>query len=165
MGSWGTLGPAVLSLAGVALGAVGSLGGQYLVSRASRRQLEAQQSAAHRAELKDVILKFLSIASRVEKAALPRPHGGDSAADQTLAQLVDDLWLAQAEIDLAARTEPLRGATYRYASRLAEVARGEVSDASALRGPQIDFFDAAYDDLWPGQRRAAQGLIAPSSGV
>ncbi|MEU5689646.1 hypothetical protein [Streptomyces venezuelae] len=146
----------MLSLAGVALGAVGSLFGQHLVSRASTQQLEAQQLAAHRAELKEVILKFLSIASRVEKAALTGPQDSDSAVDDMLGQLVDDLWLAQAEIDLAARTEPLRGTAYRYAARLAEAARGEVADASALRGPQVQFMDAAYDDLWPGQRRAAQ---------
>ncbi|MGW0903132.1 hypothetical protein [Streptomyces sp. NPDC002853] len=154
MGSWGNLGPAVLSLAGVALGAVGSLFGQHLVSRASTRQLEAQQLAAHRAELKEVILKFLGIASRVEKTALMSPRDGDSATGDMLGQLVDDLWLAQAEIDLAARTEPLRGAAYRYAACLAEVACGEVADATALRGPQVQFMDAAYDDLWPGQRRA-----------
>ncbi|WP_326732484.1 hypothetical protein OG418_03325 [Streptomyces phaeochromogenes] len=78
-----------------------------------------------------------------------------------LDQLVDDLWLAQAEIDLAARSEPLRGATYRYAARLAEVARGEMADVSALRGPQVQFMDASYDDLWPGQRRAAGDSPAP----
>ncbi|MEU0007997.1 hypothetical protein ABZ079_27930 [Streptomyces sp. NPDC006314] len=87
MGSWGTLGPALLSLTGVALGAGGSLFGQYLVSRASARQLEIQESAAHRAELKNVILKFLSIASRVEKAALTRPPGGGTAAAPVLDQL------------------------------------------------------------------------------
>lgn len=76
MGSWGTLGPALLSLAGVALGAAGSLFGQYLVSRASTRQLEVQESAAHRAELKDAVLKFLSIASQVEKATPTRPARG-----------------------------------------------------------------------------------------
>ncbi|MFE8943126.1 hypothetical protein [Streptomyces sp. NPDC007856] len=161
MGSWGTLGPALLSLAGVALGAGGSLFGQYLVSRASTRQLEIQESAAHRAELKNVILKFLSIAAQVEKAALTRPPSGGTTADPVLDQLVDDLWLAQAEIDLAARSEPLRGATYRYAARLAEAARGEIADASALRGPQAQFMDASYDDLWPGQRRAAGDSPAP----
>jgi hypothetical protein len=155
MGSWGTLGPALLSLAGVALGAGGSLFGQYLVSRASTRQLEVQESAAHRAELKSAVLKFLGIASQVEKAALACLSSGGAAADPVLDQLVDDLWLAQAEIDLAARSEPLRGAAYRYAARLAEAARGEIADASALRGPQVKFFDAAYDDMWPGQRRAA----------
>jgi hypothetical protein len=144
-----------MSLAGVVLGAGGSLLGQYLVSRASTRQLEVQQSAAHRAELKDVVLKFLSIASQVEKAALTRSDGGGTPGDAELGRLVDELWLAQAEIDLAARSEPLRGATYRYAFRLAEAARGEIADASALRGPQAQFMDAAYDDMWPGQRRAA----------
>ncbi|MEU4730446.1 hypothetical protein [Streptomyces sp. NPDC023588] len=162
MGSWGTLGPALLSLAGVALGAGGSLFGQYLVSRASARQLEMQESTAHRAELKNVILKFLSIASQVEKAAFTRPPNGGTAADPVLDQLVDDLWLAQAEIDLAARSEPLRGATYRYAARLAEAARGEIADVSALRGPQVQFMDASYDDLWPGQRRAAGDSPAPA---
>ena len=159
MGSWGTLGPPLLSLAGVALGAGGWLFGQYLVSRASTRQLEVQESAAHRAELKDAVLKFVRIALQVEKVALTRSDAGCTAAE--LGQLVDDLWLAQAEIDLAARSEPLRGATYRYAFRLAEAARGEIADASALRGPQVQFMDAAYGDMWPGQRRADGDLITP----
>ncbi|MEU9207715.1 hypothetical protein AB0D27_07095 [Streptomyces sp. NPDC048415] len=161
MGSWGTLGPALLSLAGVALGAGGSLFGQYLVSRASARQLEIQESAAHRAELKNVILKFLSIASQVEKAAFTPPHAGVSTADPGIDRLVDDLWLAHAEIDLSARSEPLRGAAYRYAARLTEAGRGALADASALRGPQVQFFDAAYDDMWPGQRRAAGDALTP----
>ncbi|CAM5513993.1 hypothetical protein [Streptomyces] [Streptomyces griseus] len=154
MGSWGTLGPALLSLAGVALGAGGSLFGQYLLSRVSARQLKAQESAAHRAELKDAVLKFLGVAAQVEKTALPRTEEGGRPVGDELGPLVDELWLAQAEIDLAARSEGLRGATYRYAFRLAEAARGEVSDASALREPQKEFMDAAYDDMWPGRRRA-----------
>ncbi|MER5983508.1 hypothetical protein [Streptomyces sp. NPDC001787] len=161
MGSWLTLGPALLSLAGVALGAGGSLFGQYLVSRAGTRQLEVQESAAHRAELKNAVLKFLGLASRVEKAALARSGGGDTASDAELDQLVDDLWLAHAEIDLAARTEPLRGAAYRLAARLAEAARGGISDGSVLRGSQAQFFDAAYDDMWPGHRRAPGASVTP----
>jgi hypothetical protein len=154
MGSWGTLGPALLSLVGVALGAGGSLFGQYLVSRASTRQVEVQESAAHRAELKAAVLNFVRIALHLEKAALTRSDAAGAAADSEIGRLVDDLWLAQAEIDLAARSEPLRGATYRYALRLAEAARGEMADASALRGPQVQFMDAAYGDMWPGRRRA-----------
>ncbi|MER5739299.1 hypothetical protein ABT117_26960 [Streptomyces sp. NPDC002262] len=154
MGTWGTLGPALLSLAGVALGAGGSLFGQYLVSRTSVRQLEAQESAAHRAQLKDAVLKFVSIALQVEKAALTRSDGGSPADDPALGELLDGLWLAQAEIDLAARSEPLRGAAYRYAFCLAEAARGEIADVSVLRGPQVQFMDAAYGDMWSGRRRA-----------
>jgi hypothetical protein len=155
MGSWGTLGPALLSLAGVALGAGGSLFGQYLVSRASTRQLEVQESAAHRAQLKDAVLKFVGIALQVEKAALTRSDGGGTEADTALDKLLDDLWLAQAEIDLAARSEPLRGAAYRYALRLTEVARGATTDASTLRGRQVQFMDAAYGDMWPTRRRTS----------
>ncbi|MFI6409960.1 hypothetical protein [Streptomyces sp. NPDC050548] len=161
MGSWGTLWPALLSLAGVVLGAGGSLFGQYLVSRVSTRQLEIQESAAHRAELKSAILKFLSIASQVEKAALTPPRAGDSAAGPVIGQLVDDMWLAQAEIDLSARSEHLRGAAYRYAARLAEAGSGGMADTSALRRPQVQFFDAAYDDMWPGRRRAAGDSRTP----
>lgn len=123
MGSLAALGPALLSLAGVALGAGGSLCGQYLVSRASARQLEIQESTAHRAELKNVILKFLSIASQVEKAAFTRAPNGRTAAEPVLDQLVDDLWLAQAEIDLAARGEPLRA--LRIVTRRASLRRSE----------------------------------------
>lgn len=161
MGSWGTLGPTLLSLAGVALGAGGSLFGQYLVSRVSSRQLEMQESAVHRAELKNVILKFLSIVSQVEKVTLTRPSSDGTAADPVLGRLVDDLWLAQAEIDLAARSEPLRGTTYRYAACLVQAAGDEAADVSALRGLQVQFMDAAYDDLWPGQRRASGDSPAP----
>ncbi|WP_234362716.1 hypothetical protein [Streptomyces formicae] len=153
MGSWGTLGPALFSLAGVVLGAGGSLFGQYLVSRVSARQLDVQESAAHRAELKGAVLKFVALASKVEKRASTHPEGRGTEADAALGRLVDDLWLAQAEIDLAARSEPLRGAAYRYASRLAEVAGGETADTSVLRGPQVQFMDAAYGDMWPGRRR------------
>ncbi|QKW11105.1 hypothetical protein HUT18_23040 [Streptomyces sp. NA04227] len=165
----------MLSLAGVALGASGSLFGQYLVSRASTRQVEVQEAAAHRAELKGAVLKFLSVAARVEKVAFTREDGaaGDEAAGTEdrdnragaalgrLDELVDAVWLAQAEIDLAARSEPLRGATYRYAFRLAETARGETTDASELRGPQVEFMDAAYGDMWPGLRRTDGRPVTP----
>ncbi|WTO33261.1 hypothetical protein OG399_43390 [Streptomyces achromogenes] len=161
MGSWGTSGPALLSLAGVALGAGGSIFGQHLVSRASTRQLEVQESAAHRAELKSAVLKFLGIASQVEKAALTRPVRDGAADDAVLDRLVGDLWLAQAEIDLAARGEPLRGSAYRYAFCLVQAVRGEIADSAALRGPQAQFMDAAYDDMWPGQRRATGDSVAP----
>ncbi|WP_254648304.1 hypothetical protein [Streptomyces sp. GbtcB6] len=161
MGSWGTLGPALLSLAGVALGAGGSIFGQYLVSRASTRQLDVQESAAHRAELKNAVLKFLGIASQVEMAALMRPVSDGAADGAVLDRLVDDLWLAQAEIDLAARSEPLRGSAYRFAFCLAQAVRGEMADPSALRGPQAQFMDAAYADMWPGRRRATGDPAIP----
>jgi hypothetical protein len=163
MDSLGTLGPAVLSLAGVALGAGGSLFGQYLVSRANARQLEAQDSAAHRAELKEVILRFLSLAFQVEKAGA----GNTTPAAAPLDQLVDDLWLVQAEIDLAARSELLRGATYRYARGLSGPVRGESFEHEALHEAQVRLMDAAYSELWPSQPRQAGDALhdAPAEAV
>lgn len=124
-------------------------------------RLEVQESAAHRAELKNAVLKFPGLASQVEKEVLALSGTGGATADAGLGQLLDDLWLAHAEIDLAARSESLRGAAYRYAARLAEAARGGISDGSALRGSQVQFFDAAYDDMWPGHRRAAGDSVTP----
>ncbi|MEU7579945.1 hypothetical protein AB0B50_20365 [Streptomyces sp. NPDC041068] len=155
------MGPALLSLAGVTLGAGGSLLGQYLVSRASARQFEVQETAAHRAQLKDAVLKFIGIALQVDKAARAVSDSGSTIADPALGQLLYDLWLAQAEIDLAARTEPLRGATYRYALSLAAAARGEMSEPSAVRAAQVHFMDAAYDDMWPRRRRTETEPVAP----
>jgi hypothetical protein len=97
----------------------------------------------------------------VEKAAFPPPGGARTAVGDEPGRLVDDLWLAQAEIDLAARSESLRGAAYRYAFRLARAARHETADASELRGPQAEFMDAAYDDMWPGQRRTTGDDATP----
>ncbi|MEU6146873.1 hypothetical protein ABZ848_41820 [Streptomyces sp. NPDC047081] len=114
-----------------------------------------------RAELKDAVLKFLRLASQVEKAALACSGAAAAGAGAGLDQLVDDLWLAHAEIDLAARNELLRGAAYRYTASLAEAAKDGTSDGSALRGPQAHFFDAAYDDMWPGHRRAARDFVTP----
>ncbi|MFD3925461.1 hypothetical protein [Streptomyces sp. NPDC058614] len=70
-------------------------GRRVVVSRASTRQLEKQESTTHRAELKNVILKFLSIASQVEKAALTIPRAGVSAADPVIDRFVADLWPGQ----------------------------------------------------------------------
>jgi hypothetical protein len=71
---------------------------------------------------------------------------------------VEELWLAHAELDLAARTEPLRGAAYRFAARLTEASGGRDVDGDALHRAQVEFMDAAYADLWPGQRRESAAL-------
>src|SRR2546423_8819171 len=60
MDTWSALAPALLSLAGVGLGTVGSLVGQHLSSRMNVRQLDAQQWQAHKAELKQSIISFLT---------------------------------------------------------------------------------------------------------
>ncbi|MVO90494.1 hypothetical protein GPA10_38540 [Streptomyces sp. p1417] len=165
MGSWGVLGPALLSLAGVVLGVGGSLFGQLFVSRAGAQQFEVEASAAHRAQLREAVLGFVAVALRVEKVAFPDSRGDGSVSGAGPApvaacvpgELLHELWLAQAGVDLAAGSEALRGAAYRYARCLAESAGGEASDEAVLRGAQVEFMDAAYEDMWPGRPRVAAG--------
>jgi len=157
MGTWSALAPALLSLAGVGLGTVGSLVGQHLSSRVSRHQHDAQQWAAHRTELKASITQFLDLVQRVQAAR--RIDGGTRPADSTAERLVNELWLAQHEIDLVAVSEELRGATYRYARCLTVATTGEPHEGNRddfLREAQVAFMDAARQDLWPASRQAVR---------
>lgn len=56
---WNSLGPAVFSLLGVALGTVGSLLGVYYAQRTAREQARLQHSAAMRIERRDIYLEYL----------------------------------------------------------------------------------------------------------
>jgi hypothetical protein len=57
---WNSLGPAVFSLLGVALGTIGSLLGVYYAQRSAREQARLQHSAAMRIERRDIYLEYLS---------------------------------------------------------------------------------------------------------
>jgi hypothetical protein len=59
--------PAVLSLFGVGLGTVGTLVGQHLSSRVITRQQDTRRWAAHRAELKASVLRFLGAVRHVQQ--------------------------------------------------------------------------------------------------
>lgn len=56
---WTTLGPAVFSLLGVALGTTGSLLGVYYAQRSAREQARLQHAAAIRTERRDIYLEYL----------------------------------------------------------------------------------------------------------
>jgi hypothetical protein len=141
--TWSVLVPAGLSLLGVGLGTVGTLVGQYLSSRVSARQQDVQRWAAHRTELKASVLQVLGAVRRVQRA-------GSSAGP-----VLDELWLAQEEVDLVAVSAELRGATYRYARQVTAVAGREpsASDPDDMHRAQVEFMDAARRDLWPEQQR------------
>jgi hypothetical protein len=51
---WATLGPAVFSLVGVALGTIGSLLGVFYAQRTAREQARLQHLTARRTERKEV---------------------------------------------------------------------------------------------------------------
>ena len=58
--NWNSLGPAVFSLLGVALGTIGSLLGVYYAQRTAREQARLEHSAAMRIERRDIYLEYLS---------------------------------------------------------------------------------------------------------
>jgi hypothetical protein len=139
METWSVLAAAALSLLGVGLGTVGTLAGQRLSARTSTQQQDAQRWASHRAELKASVLRFLGAVRQVERT-------GSSAGP-----LLDDMWLAQQEVDLVAVSEELRGATYRYARQVTVTANRDVQepDTESPGGTQVEFMNAARRDLWP----------------
>jgi hypothetical protein len=151
--TWSVLVPAVLSLFGVGLGTVGTLVGRHLSTRVSTRQQDAQQWAAHRAELKASVLQFLGAVRHVQRA-------GSSAG-----QLLDELWLAQQEVDLVAVSEQLRGATYRYAHQVTATAHRALQDPEVndLHQAQIEFMDVARRDLWPNEPDSHSGPSGTAS--
>jgi hypothetical protein len=157
METWRALAPAVLSLAGVALGAVGSLLAQHLASRSNAREVEAERRAAHRAELRASIMRLLGSAHRAERAIADAAERGAVARardDQSVVAVLHELWLAQQELDLVAISEPLRGVAFRYTRAIADTADRELAatgdDADDLLDLRIAFMDAARLDLWPG---------------
>lgn len=56
--------------------------------------------------------------------------------------------------------EPLRGAAYHFAARLTEAGRGGDVHGAVSHRAQVEFMDAAHDDLWPGRRRTV-GVANP----
>jgi hypothetical protein len=97
--SWASVSPTVLPLAGVAIGACGTLLGQHLAMRVDARREAAKQAVDQRAERKDAIIEFLSATERVEqhRGHLAAESGHDAAA---LIELMHAVWLAKKLIEL-----------------------------------------------------------------
>jgi hypothetical protein len=91
--------PTVLPLAGVVIGACGTLLGQHLAMRVDARREAARRASDQRAERKDAIIGFLSATERVEQhrghLAIEPDH--DSGA---LIELMHAVWLAKKIIEL-----------------------------------------------------------------
>ena len=89
----------MLPLAGVVIGACGTLLGQHLALRVDARREAAQRASDRRAERKDANIGFLSATERVEQhrgqlALVPGPGAGD------LIELMHAVWLAKKIIEL-----------------------------------------------------------------
>jgi hypothetical protein len=97
--SWASVSPTVLPLAGVVIGAGGTLVGQYLVMRTDGRRETARRASDQRAERKEAIIHFLSTSERVEQHRGQRTvePGHDAGA---LLELMHEVWLAKKIIEL-----------------------------------------------------------------
>jgi hypothetical protein len=153
--NWTTLAPAVFSLAGVAIGTVGSLTVGYFTTRTAREQTRVQQAAAFRAERKDTILEYLramqafhDFVLRVWEHAPDLPEGHKSSREA--AQLESELWFYQKKLLLVA-SEPLRKASLSFTEKLDEAlyqARPAGVEFWDFIDPAQDrFIDAARSDL------------------
>ena len=97
--SWASVSPTVLPLAGVAVGACGTLLGQHLAMRVDARREASRRASDQRAERKDAIIGFLSVTERVEQyRGQLSVEASRDAGD--LIELMHAVWLAKKIIEL-----------------------------------------------------------------
>ncbi|GAA4866797.1 hypothetical protein [Actinomycetospora straminea] len=159
---WAVLGPAVFSLVGVAVGALGSFGGVLITQRTTKQQAAVQLAAARRTEKKDAILAYLDVVEDswvlmdglwgrrplVSKAGEPLDDAADVEREKHRRN--NDVWHHQNRLNLvtpepvrtAARTltQRIYEATY-HADQVETVLWKHVSPAEA------EFLEAARKDL------------------
>jgi hypothetical protein len=97
--SWASVSPTVLPLAGVVIGACGTLLGQHLAMRVDARREADRRASDQRAERKEAIIGFLSATERVEQ------HRGQLAVEPdydagALIELMHAVWFAEKLIEL-----------------------------------------------------------------
>ncbi|MDV7220419.1 hypothetical protein [Streptomyces prunicolor] len=141
---------AAVTLAGVALGATGTVGAQYLATRDTRKQIAATREAAIRAERKEAILNFLASCQQVEHIAEQRSQNANKFVEDSPG-LTHDLWFRQKSLDLVAGAQ-VRHTAFELANRLVDSVYGDthrnLHDLQAYlhekRGP---FLHAAKKEL------------------
>ena len=111
-------------LAGVVIGACGSLGAQAMWARATRAQTEVERSEARRSEQKKALGDFLEAAQAVERVAQHRFSSGEVRDDADTTS--NHMWLMQKFVDIIAGTAALRKATFDFAQRSSDAVWGEM---------------------------------------
>jgi hypothetical protein len=97
--TWASISSTALPLVGVALGAGGTLLGQYLALRAGVRRDATQRASEQRGERKQAIIDFLSAAEPIEqlRGKLQEGNRGKSAV---ITEQMHAVWLAKKVIEL-----------------------------------------------------------------
>lgn len=127
------LAPALFSLAGVLVGAIGSLAGVLLSTRTSRDQLKATQRAALRAEKREAVLAYLRTMQECQQFVSHVVGGtvtGSEREDQS-STFEKEIWLAQKALALSASAQ-LRRASFALTERMDHVMFNDLPDGQAL---------------------------------
>jgi hypothetical protein len=173
--SWAAVSPTILPLAGVVVGACGTLLGQHQALRVDARREAVKRALDQRAERKDAIIGFLGATERVEQhrgqLALEPGHG---AGD--LIELMHAVWLAKKIIELVC-SGTLAQAAQDYTLELNRASQdlrpggaGRPSPALSARERQLraEFMEAARRELGyagePLQRRTRTEVDVPDVG-
>jgi hypothetical protein len=158
---WTTVGPAVFSLLGVALGTAGSLLGVYYAQRTAREQARLQHTAAMRTERRDIYVEYLSAVENSwsfldglwGRQPLTSVDGQPLAADQVDREAAirnHEVWYHQQKIALVA-PDHVRNAALKLTQGLY---KASFDREGAAEGPwgyldpfQEAFLQAAREDL------------------
>jgi hypothetical protein len=146
--------PTLASLAGVALGSMGTLVGQYLSTRASARQAATERAQALRAERKDAILRFLAVAQEAESIAERWQNHGEREQTEALA-VTHRVWQAQKELKIVC-SQQLREPAFLFTRSLRDVIWQDPPELQAslwawLREPRDIFMNAARSEMGADQ--------------
>jgi hypothetical protein len=152
--SWAAVSPTTLPLAGVVIGACGTLLGQHQALRVDARREAAKRASDQRTERKDAIIGFLGATERVEQhsgqLALEPGHDGS-----VLIELMHSVWLTKKIIELVC-SGTLAQAAHDYTLELNRASQelrpggaGRPSPALSTRERQLraEFMEAARREL------------------
>jgi hypothetical protein len=155
---WPTLIPAVFSLVGVAIGAMGSIAVGYFARRTSLDQTRVQQTAALRAERKEIILDYMRhmqafhdfTASIWQGERFPADTEAGNEIRGEASKLGSEMWFQQKKLLIVA-SHPLREASLALTTALNDALyknRPAETDFFDFIDPFQDrFFEAARKDL------------------
>jgi hypothetical protein len=119
---WADSVPAIFSLAGVAVGAAGSLAAAFFATRTSSEQARAQRRSELREERKAMLLDYLRAAQEAHDYAARLWEDGPDLPDEPARRLEavsldSEMWFQQKKLLIVATT-PLRSASVAWSELL-----------------------------------------------
>jgi hypothetical protein len=151
---WNVLVPAMFSLAGVAIGAGGSLAAAFFATRAGSEHVRTRQRSELREERKAVLLDYLRAAQESHDHAArlwgEGPDLPDEIERREAIRLDREMWYQQKKLLIFA-TAPLRSASVSWTELLSRALQSprstEGSFWDCIEPVQSDFLEAARVDL------------------